>query len=98
MVWPLALLRYGPALAAWTAAGLAAYLAMIRRISADRRAWLLALAFPGLFMNASPCQDPALIAALLGGGCCCWTRGRRWPACSSACWPSSRNSPCWPRC
>ncbi len=68
MVWPLALLRYGPALAAWTAAGLAAYLAMIRSISRDRRAWLLALAFPGLFMNASQGQTGFWIAALLGGG------------------------------
>lgn len=68
MVWPLALLRYGAALAAWTAAGLAAYLATIRTISRDRRVWLLALAFPGLFMNASQGQTGFWITALLGGG------------------------------
>jgi hypothetical protein len=68
MVWPLGLLRYAPALAAWTAAGLAAYLATIRSISGDRRAWLLALAFPGLFMNASQGQTGFWITALLGGG------------------------------
>jgi hypothetical protein len=72
MVWPLALLNYGAALAAWTAAGLAAYLATVRGIASgangDRRAWLLALAFPGLFMNASQGQTGFWIAALLGGG------------------------------
>ncbi|HEY2481464.1 MAG TPA: glycosyltransferase family 87 protein [Caulobacteraceae bacterium] len=68
MVWPLGLLRYAPALAAWTAAGLIAYLATIRSLSGDRRAWLLALAFPGLFMNASQGQTGFWITALLGGG------------------------------
>jgi hypothetical protein len=68
MVWPLAIVSYVPALAAWTLAGLAAYLAVIRIVSRDARAWLLAVAFPGLFMNASQGQTGFWIAALLGGG------------------------------
>src|SRR5258708_23272892 len=68
MVWPLARLTYGAALAAWTAAGLAAYLATLSGISRDRRWWLLALAFPGLFMNASQGQTGFWITAFLGGG------------------------------
>jgi hypothetical protein len=68
MVWPLARLPYGTALAAWTAAGLIAYLATLSGLSRDRRWWLLALAFPGLFMNASQGQTGFWITALLGGG------------------------------
>ena len=68
MVWPLARLTYGAALAAWTAAGVAAYLATLSGISRDRRWWLLALAFPGLFMNASQGQTGFWITAFLGGG------------------------------
>lgn len=68
LIWPLGLLPYFVALAAWTTAGLAAYLALIRRISGDRWAWLAALAFPGVLMNAIQGQNGFITAALFGGG------------------------------
>lgn len=68
VVWPVALAPYFVALAAWTAGGLAAYLWMIGRISTEKRAWLLALAFPGVFVNAIQGQTGFIVAALLGGG------------------------------
>jgi len=67
-VAPLALVKYGWALAGWTAAGLAAYLAVVRGLARDGRAILLALAFPGAFMNATQGQTGFLLTALLGGG------------------------------
>lgn len=68
VVWPLGLLPYLTALAAWTAVGLAAYLATMRQVSRDPRMWLLALAFPGVFVNAAQGQTGFLVTALMGGG------------------------------
>lgn len=68
VVSPLALAPYRAALAVWSGLGLSAYLAVIRALSKDRRAWLLALAFPGVFMNLSQGQAGFLTIALMGGG------------------------------
>jgi hypothetical protein len=68
IVAPLALAKYGWALAAWTAAGLAAYLATLRGLVGGWRGLLYALAFPGVFMNLTQGQTGFLLVALLGGG------------------------------
>jgi len=68
LIWPLALAPYRIALAIWSALGLAGYLATIRRISADRRAWLLALAFPGVFLDLAQGQTGLITTTLMGGG------------------------------
>lgn len=65
VVAPLALAPYGWALAGWTLVGLAAYLATMRRAAS---ALLPALAFPGVFMNATQGQTGFLVTGLLGGG------------------------------
>jgi hypothetical protein len=64
---PLALIPYGWALAAWTAGGLALYLATVRAATGGG-ALLPALAFPGVFMNAVQGQTGFLMTAVLGGG------------------------------
>ena len=69
VVAPLSLVPYGWALAGWTAAGLAAYLAVVKRAAGGARAALLpALAFPGVFMNATQGQTGFLLTGLMGGG------------------------------
>jgi hypothetical protein len=67
VVAPLALAPYLVALAAWSAAGLAAYLAVIAALVRDRRSWWLALAFPGVFMCLAQGQTGLVVTALLGG-------------------------------
>jgi hypothetical protein len=64
----LALLPYGAALAAWTAATLPLYLGTIRAIVPYRRWLLFALAFPAVFVNLSHGQSGFLTAGLLGLG------------------------------
>ena len=64
----LALLPYLPALIVWQAATLALYLKTIVAIAADRRAWLLGLAFPAVFINIGHGHNGFLTAALFGGG------------------------------
>ena len=64
----LALLPYGAALVAWTAATLPVYLAAIRGIVPFRRWCLFALAFPAVFVNLSHGQSGFLTAGLLGLG------------------------------
>ncbi len=68
VIWPLALFPYLTAFAIWTGLGVSAYLAMIRQISRDRRVWLLAVAFPGVFLCATQGQTGLIVAALMGGG------------------------------
>jgi alpha-1,2-mannosyltransferase len=64
----LALVPYGAALAAWTAATLPVYLAAIRAIVPYRRWLLFALAFPAVFVNLANGQSGFLTAGLLGLG------------------------------
>jgi hypothetical protein len=64
----LALLPYGAALAAWTAATLSLYLAAIRAIVPYQRWLLFALAFPAVFVNLAHGQSGFLTAGLLGLG------------------------------
>ncbi len=66
LILPLALAPYKAALAAWVGATLALYLATVRLISRSPRAWLLALAFPGVFLCALQGQNGFLTTALLG--------------------------------
>ncbi|HEY1560518.1 MAG TPA: glycosyltransferase family 87 protein [Caulobacteraceae bacterium] len=69
VVAPFSLVPYGWALAGWTAAGLAAYLVVVKRAAGGARAVLLpALAFPGVFMNATQGQTGFLLTGLMGGG------------------------------
>ena len=51
----------------WLASSLAAYLAMLRAILPRREIWLVALAFPAVFVNIGHGQNGFLTAALLGG-------------------------------
>jgi hypothetical protein len=67
LVWPLALLPYLWSLAAWLAAGLAAYLAVIRMILPDRRALLVAMSFTATFITLSHGQNAFVTTALIGG-------------------------------
>jgi hypothetical protein len=64
----LALVPYGAALAAWTAATLPLYLAAIRAIVPYRRWPLFALAFPAVFVNLAHGQSGFLTAGLMGLG------------------------------
>ncbi len=69
VVAPFSLVPYGWALAGWTAAGLAAYLVVVKRAAGGARTALLpALAFPGVFMNATQGQTGFLLTGLMGGG------------------------------
>lgn len=65
---PLALLPYVPALAAWLAAGFAAYLVCIRAILPQHWAVLPAAAFPAVLVNAGHGQNGYLSAACMGAG------------------------------
>lgn len=67
LMLPFALLPYGWSLALWLAATLAAYLAVAARLSRDRLAIWLALAFPAAFVNLIHGQNAFLSAALVGG-------------------------------
>ena len=63
----LAALPYLGALFVYQAATLAAYLAVVRRIAGRPDAWLLALAFPAVFVNVTHGHNGFITAALLGG-------------------------------
>jgi alpha-1,2-mannosyltransferase len=63
----LAALPYLGALFVYQAATLTAYLVVVRRIAERPAAWLLALAFPGVFVNVTHGHNGFITAALLGG-------------------------------
>jgi alpha-1,2-mannosyltransferase len=63
----LAALPYLGALFVYQAATLAAYLVVVRRIAGRPEAWLLALAFPAVFVNVMHGHNGFITAALLGG-------------------------------
>ncbi len=65
---PLALLPYLAALSLWLLSTLPLFLLAVYRILPRRESLLLALAFPGVFVNLSHGQNGFLTAALLGGG------------------------------
>jgi len=68
VIFPLALMPYGLAFAAFMGLTLALYLWLIHAAFPDRRAAIVALAFTGAFVNAAGGQNGFLSAALLGGG------------------------------
>lgn len=63
----VAALPYAFGLALWLATSLAAYLAMIRAILPRPETWLVATAFPAVFVNIGHGQNGFFTAALLGG-------------------------------
>jgi hypothetical protein len=63
----LAALPYLAALFIYQAATLAAYLAVVQKIAGRPEAWLLALAFPAVFVNLTHGHNGFITAALLGG-------------------------------
>lgn len=65
---PLAFLPYGTALAVWMLLTLPLYLVVIHAIVPRRHWLLLAMAFPGVFVNLGHGQNGFLTTALLGGG------------------------------
>ena len=67
IVLPLALLPYAWSLLAWTAATLAAYLAVMWKIDSEGDSLWLAIAFPGALVNLINGQNGFLTLALLGG-------------------------------
>lgn len=71
-VWPLGLLPYFPALAAWLAVTGAAFLAAVRawfrELGLKGPAVVLIAAFPPVFVTLTHGQTSFLVAALLGGG------------------------------
>ncbi len=71
-VWPLGLLPYFPALAAWLAVTGAGWLAALRgwfrALGMAGPGWLLVLAFPPVIVTLTHGQTAFLVAALLGGG------------------------------
>jgi hypothetical protein len=66
--WPLGLLPYLASLATWIVVGLAAYLAVVRRILPNRAALLGAALSPAVFVTMTHGHNGLLLAALLGGG------------------------------
>lgn len=71
-IWPLGLLPYFPALAAWLAVTGAAFLAAVRawfrELGLKGPAVVLIAAFPPVFVTLTHGQTSFLVAALLGGG------------------------------
>jgi hypothetical protein len=63
----LATLPYLAALFVYQAATLIPYLAVVREIAGRPEAWLLALAFPAVFVNVTHGHNGFITAALLGG-------------------------------
>ena len=63
----VAAVPYGWGLAIWLAASFAAYLAVMRAILPRPETWLIAAAFPAVFVNVGHGQNGFLTAALLGG-------------------------------
>ncbi|MEE4450344.1 glycosyltransferase family 87 protein [Novosphingobium resinovorum] len=72
LCWPLGLLGYFPALAAWLLATGACYVASVRawwrEAGRPAPAWLLLAAFPAVPIVVTHGQTAFLVAALLGGG------------------------------
>lgn len=66
VAFAVAALPYAWGLLAWMVVGLAAYLATIRAILPRSETWLVALAFPAVFVNLGHGQNGFLTAALLG--------------------------------
>jgi Glycosyltransferase family 87 len=65
-VWPLGLMPYLPALGVFLAATVAFWAALIRRMFADPRAWVVAAALPAGLWNFSNGQNGFLTAGLAG--------------------------------
>ena len=63
----VAAVPYGWGLAIWLVASFAAYLAMLRAILPRPETWLIAAAFPAVFVNIGHGHNGFLTAALLGG-------------------------------
>ena len=63
----VAAIPYGWGLAIWLAASFAAYLAMLRAILPRPETWLIAAAYPAVFVNIGHGHNGFLTAALLGG-------------------------------
>ena len=63
----VAAVPYAWGLFIWLATSLAAYLAVLRAIIPRSETWLIALAFPAVFVNIGHGQNGFLTAALLGG-------------------------------
>ena len=63
---PLGMLPYLPALVLYVAASLTFWAALVRRMFADPRAWVVAAAFPAGLLNLFWCQDGFLTAGLAG--------------------------------
>ncbi len=68
LCWPLALLPYGVALAAWLGGTTAAAVAVLRRWTQGLPVVVL-LAFPALWLNLGNGQNAALFTAIMAGGC-----------------------------
>jgi hypothetical protein len=62
-----AAIPYAWGLFIWLSLSLAAYLAVVRAILPRPETWLIALAFPAVFVNIGHGQNGCLTAALLGG-------------------------------
>lgn len=62
----LATLPYLAALAAYQAVTLVPYLAIVARIAGQQEAWLVALAFPAVFVNVTHGHNGFITAALIG--------------------------------
>jgi hypothetical protein len=63
----VAAIPYAWGLAVWLIGGLAAYLAVVRAILPRPETWLVAAAFPAVFVNVGHGQNGFLTASLLGG-------------------------------
>jgi hypothetical protein len=66
ILFPLGLLPYLPAFGAFLAATIALWAALIRRMFADPRAWIVAAAFPAGLYNLGSGQNGFLTAGLAG--------------------------------
>ena len=66
LLLPLGLLPYLPAFLAFMAASVVLWAALVRRLFADPRAWVIAAAFPGGLVNLMYGQNGFLTAALAG--------------------------------
>lgn len=68
LVWPLALVGYGPAFVLWGGGQLALAWCVLRRILRHPLAFRLLLAFPATFLSLAGGQNALLSASLLGLG------------------------------
>jgi len=67
LVAPLGHLSYGAAFVVWTSLGLLGFLLALSPLLPGRRAWVLALAFPGVWIGIAHGQTQFVVGALLGG-------------------------------